>query len=403
MKGAVLLAAAAEIRAVPPELRCIGRNLEFELLLACCGKGDRESRLGQLMSPQLDWGRLLSLAERQRVFPALFGLLQQRPEVPCSIQSALQARFQTHARRALRFSAELTAILEKFEDRGIHVLAHKGPALAELLFGDPVMRQFGDLDFLIRAADIPRARAALQELGYGPNLHLSARQERAYLQSGYEYVFGCENGEHLLELQWQVLPRFYSVGFAMDPMFSRSVEIEFEGRPMCMLGNDDLMLVLCVHAAKHEWAQLSMIRDISTLARFDLDWEWIEAESRRLGILRILMVSLLLARRLLGLEVPKICCSSSEMRKCEQLAADFQRKLERCEESFPESAQYFLNMMQLREHKRDRMRFLWRLAATPSVGEWKSLEIPDRYFPLYRAVRILRLLRRVVARPALIA
>jgi len=394
------LAAAAEIRAVPPE-RCIGRNLEFELLLACCGKGDGELGLAALLRPQLDWGRLLSLADRRRLFPALSAFLQHRPGVPCSIQSALQARFQAHARRALRFSAELTAVLKKFEDRGIHVLAHKGPALAQLLFGDPAMRQFGDLDFLIHSSDIPRARAALRELGYGPNLHLSARQERAYLQSGYEYVFGCESGEHLLELQWQVLPRFYSVGFDMDAMFSRSLEIKAEGRPVRVLGNDELMLVLCVHAAKHEWAQLSMIRDISALARFDLDWKWIEAEARRLGILRILMISVLLARQLLGLELPIIGRGSSEMRKCEQLAADFQRKLENGEESLPESWRYFLSMMQLREHRRDRMRFLWRLAVTPSVGEWKSLEIPDNYFPLYRAVRVVRLLRRVITRPAL--
>lgn len=384
------MAAAAEFR-VDSNV-----NPEFELLLACCGKEGGEFGVGDVLRSGVEWERLLSLVERHRVFAALFAFLQRRPDVPASIQSALQARFQRHVGRSLRFSAELSAILRNFEDHGIQVLAHKGAALGRALFGDPAMRQFGDLDFLIRAADIPRARAALQQLGYRPNLQLSIRQERGYVESGYEYVFGCDRGNHLVELQWAILPRFYSVEFDINALFSRSIEIELEGRPVRMLGKDDLMLVLCVHAAKHEWAQLSMIRDISALADFDLNWDWIAAEARRLGILRILKTSLLLGHSLLGLELPKIFCGASAMQECKQLAAEFERRLKTDADSCPESLQYFRNMLRIRERTRDRFRFMWRLAFTPSVGEWKSVEVPDRYFPIYRAVRVMRVLRRVI-------
>jgi Uncharacterised nucleotidyltransferase len=68
----------------------------------------------------------------------------------------------------------------------------------------------------------------------------------------------------------------------MEPLFQRSVEYEFEGMRARTLCNEDLMLVLCVHAAKHEWFQLGMVRDIAALARLELDWQWTMFEAGRL-------------------------------------------------------------------------------------------------------------------------
>jgi len=392
------LAAAANLRHGPVPLGPTTKQPEFELLLACCGKAVSDSELAALLRSPIKWERLLSLAEQHCVIPAVFNLLQGRPDVPASIQSAVKARFQRNVRNALRFSATLSGILQKFESSGIEALPHKGPVLAELLFGDVTMRQFGDLDLLIHATDIPRARAALQELGYEPNLKLSARQERAYLRSGYEYVFGCDAGKYLIELQWQILPRFYSVGFDMDALFVRSVETEVEGQRARMLRKEDLMMVACVHAAKHEWSRLGMLRDISALARFDLDWNWVEHEARRLGIVRIVLISLLLARDLLGHQLPDGFRVGDDIHICEQLASGFQRRLRNGDQPDTDSLNYFRTMLRLRERWQDRARFALRLAITPSVGEWQTLSIPDRLFPMYRAVRGIRLLRRFCTR-----
>jgi hypothetical protein len=68
------------------------------------------------------------------------------------------------------------------------------------------------------------------------------------------------------------VPRFYSIDFDMKALFSRSIECDLDGLRLRCVGGEDLMLVLCVHAAKHEWAQLGMLRDIAALALLDLDW-----------------------------------------------------------------------------------------------------------------------------------
>jgi hypothetical protein len=365
------------------------------LLLACSQPAsDREALLGATLASTPDWDRVLRLAEYHRLLPAVHSALHGRDDVPASIQSAMAARFENHQRRVLRFSAELARVACQFERDKIPFLAHKGLTLGQLLYGDPVMRQFGDLDFLVRATDVPLAQRALRELGYEPKVQLSLRQEKEYFRSGYEYVFGLGRERNLVEMQWQIVPRFYAIDFDMDALFSRCMETDIEGLRLRILGREDQMLVLCVHAAKHQWAQLGMLRDIATLAVLDLDWKWIEAEARRLGIARILAVSLRLAGSLFALDLAGLPVLQEETRRTGRSSAPIERKIIAGVETDTESLRYFHDFMHLRERRSDGLRMAWRLATTPSIGEWQAVRLPDSLFSLYRGVRLLRLLKR---------
>lgn len=368
-------------------------NYAFELLRACCGDG---RQLSQALREKLQWDEVFKQAAYHRAVPAVYAALQGRTEVPASIQSALRARYLRHCQRAMRFSAELAGILQHFEAREIPVITQKGPALAHLLYGDSAMREFGDLDLLVRPIDVPRAVGALTELGYEKNLKLSPRQEKAYLRSGYEYVFGRGTERNLIELQWNLLPRFYAVDMDIEHLFARSQKHEFDGCQARMLGLEDQFMFLCVHAAKHQWAQLGMIRDIAAMARFDLDWKLVFREARRLGILRLVAVSLLLTDVLLGCDLTEQVTGLREIAAAQKLVAGIHGQITAMCEIPPESAAYFRFMLQVRERMSDRVRFVWRLATTPSVGEWQAMQMPDVLFRFYPIVRAVRLARRFV-------
>jgi hypothetical protein len=360
---------------------------EFELVLACCDHA-RQYDLTSMLTPDLDWERVLDSAEHHRLIPAMHGALSGNNGVP----STLRARVHKHAWRVLHFTAELQKIARCFEQRGIEFLAHKGPALAQLLYGDPAMRQFGDLDVIVRSRDFRRAKDVLIESGYDSNLRLSPRHEQALLRSGYECSFGLNSARNLVELQWQIVPRFYSINFDIDALFSRSMQVNLDDVALRTLGPEDLLMVLCVHAAKHEWVQLGMLRDIAALMNFDLDWNWIVAEARRLGIIKILQVSLLAANKLFNVSCRKELPSANE--DTAELASAVVSRLQHNYEPDTESIRYFRAQLQSRERWLDRARFVWRLATTPSVQEWESIQIPDRYFAAYRGVRIARLMKR---------
>jgi len=296
----------------------------------------------------------------------------------------------------LRFSAELARVTRALANHDIEVLALKGPTLGQLLYGDTALRQFGDLDLLVRPRDVQRAKAVLRELGYEAQRHLSKRQERAHLRSGHEHVFRLNDQRNLLELQWHILQRHYAVEFDLDALFRRSIEIQMEGFRVRSLGPEDQFLTLCVHAAKHSWAHLGMVRDIATLTNLPLDWNWVHAEATRIGILRIVAISLALGRELLGCKVPDEIARARGIHAAERMAGRVGARLSEGKDIDFSSLRYFSDFAWTRERWQDRLRFVWRQALTPGINDWECARIPDSLLPLYRLIRIGRFLKRAI-------
>ncbi len=76
------------------------------------------------------------------------------------------------------------------------------------------------------------------------------------------------------------------------------------------------------------------------------------------------------------------------------LGAEFAARLARGAAYDFESTEYFRLILKLRERRADRWRYLWRLFWTPGVGDLAAVRLPEPLFPLYRFVRIGRLLRK---------
>src|SRR5262249_55913164 len=292
--------------------------------------------------------------------------------------------------------AELARVTRAFAENDMEVLALKGPTLGQLLYGDAALRQFGDLDLLVRPRDVQKAKAGLRELGYEAQRHLSPRQERAHLYSGHEHVFRLNDHRNLVELQWHILQRHYAVEFDLDVLFRRSIEIQMEGFQVRSLGPEDQFLTSCVHAAKHSWANLGPVKDIAALTNLPLDWNWLHAEATRIGILRIVVISLLLAREFFGCKFPEEIAGAREIDVADRIARRVGCKLTQGEDTDPSSFQYFVEFALAREHWRDQLRFVWRVATTPGFNDWECTQLPDWLFPLYRVIRIGRFLKRAV-------
>jgi hypothetical protein len=395
----LVLSAARKPRPVP----AFGSSSEFDLLLACCADscGDEAGeRTRNILSRLLDWERMLRLVDHHRVVPQVYSELSALSRwVPVQHLNALRLRYQDNARKALWFTGELVRVVGHLESVGIKALPYKGPVLAQTLYGDVTRRQFGDLDILILPTDVLKARAALHDLGYKPAIELAPRHESAYVKTGYEYSFSAAHGSNLLELQWRILPRFYSIDFDVADFFERSDEILVGGRRMRTLRAEDLLLVLCVHAAKHMWVQLSWLCDIAQLVKTGrLDWNAIQDEGRRLGIERIVSLTLVLAQKLLGLQWQSSRQTwAFQNGRSTAVLDEILRIIERGVHYDTESLSYFRLMMRLRERRQDRVRLLWRLTVTPSVSEWSAIQFPQPLQPLYRLLRLSRLAKRLAS------
>ena len=74
--------------------------------------------------------------------------------------------------------------------------------MAIAAYGNLALRQFTDLDLLVRQEDALRAREILLGNGYRTDLQLNTRWEEAYLHGYDEFVLYSPHGYPLVELHW---------------------------------------------------------------------------------------------------------------------------------------------------------------------------------------------------------
>ena len=402
---------------------------EFALVCALAGaelSPERIERIADWDLSALDWSEVLRLAEHHGVLPlAARNLTEHARGLPPEIARALRSAFEANLRRSLWFSAELARILQHFERRQLRAVPYKGPVLAQSAYGDLGLRNFSDLDFLISPADFEQAQQDLAEIGYRPSAVLAPVVERFWLRTGYERSFDSAAGKNLVELQWALLPYFYAVDLRVDDLLARAGRTVVGGREVPCLSPEDSVLVLCLHAAKHLWTRLIWLADIAeTLyisgepgvpARLNpstslragsrdarssttqtIDYALVFSRARTLGIARVLGVSFWLVKNVLRVELPQ---PAEEMIAADPrvpaLGAEFAERLARGAAYDFESTEYFRLILKLRERRLDRWRYLGRLASTPSLGDVAAVRLPEALFPLYRVVRMGRLLRKV--------
>jgi hypothetical protein len=370
------------------------------LLLAAARLKPDVTRLEQLarsIVSRAEWECLLAEAQEHGCLPLLCSnLLALEGAIPAWVRDDLNQRLQEHTRKNLWLAQQLLEVTQLLAAHDIPCLSYKGLMLAQEVYGNLSLRQFCDLDILIADKDWARAKAVLVEAGYRPLLALNGAQEHAYLRSGWERQFASPDGA-LIEIQWRIAARFYSVGFDIPALLSTSHMVSLGGRQVASMSAEDMMLVLCFHGAKHVWARLSWVCDVAEMMRASqLDWQLVFERARSLGIVRMLSVGLLLANRLIDAPLPpQLIAGPGEAHWAEY----FERNLLQSGSSTvaaPEgSLEYFFDIAQLRERWRDRFLIFLRLAFTPSLGEWSTIALPAALFPLYWVVRFFRLLGKL--------
>ena len=391
--------ALAHVSGVEDRIRP-GASSALAFLLGCCGSGDfqiRGSHIQQLLAAGIAAQELLTLAEQHGLLPQLYERLSAHASsLPDDFLPCLRTRFERNVRQTLFLTQLLGTVLDAFDHHRIEALVLKGPALAEMLYDDVGLRQFSDIDLLVHPADVQRCKLALKGTGYAPTLELTPKEERANIASGYEYVFDGTEHKSIIELQWRILPRFYAVDFDTEHLFHRAETMDVCGRRLKTITGEDLLLVLCVHAAKHLWQRIAWIRDIAELARTrTIDWERVKTEAKQLGIQRIVAITFYLAQELLGYAMPaavQVFWKDDAAGRC--LRNEILKGIWEGREIGTESPAYFRLMVRVRERHSDRVRFLWRLAMTPTITEWRMIKLPAALFPVYRVVRLGRLFGR---------
>jgi hypothetical protein len=376
---------------------------ERRLILCCAATAlDRErlDRIKALLETEMDWGRLLEEAERHGVMPLLYSNLDANfpGAVPEPFMSALRNYFRKNLISNLLLTGEMNSVLDILESHGISAIPFKGPTLAVAAYGDVAMREFRDIDLLVRREDVLKARGLLIARGYAPDQELNRAQEIACLKSESEYGF---KGRCYLEIQWDIVPRNHSFKLNDEELWRRADYMSVEGRRVASLCSEDLLLLLCAHGSKQSWGRLSLVCDVSELlrARPDMDWGRLFERASGLGGERMLATGLFLADRLLGARLPEPVI---ERVNADRTALDLGGRA--IEQLFSKATTWHdalknpLFFIRARERVRDKALCCFRMALSPTVNDLRFLSLPAPLSFLYYPLRAVRLLTKYLLR-----
>lgn len=216
----------------------------------------------------VDWDWLIERAMTHRV-AALVAARVERCELAPRLTDSMRTRLDdlrgSAAQRAAASQHTLRDLAAALQSRGIPFLLIKGSILAELVYGDPVIRPFFDVDVIIQREALPAAEALLHVWGYriaapwpllgrrrSPPIATDIAQDIArqfYLRVFHNLSYAPARGDQRrpIELHWNIVPRG-RLRLREEQLWSRTTTVQVAGVALSTLDAEASLIHLAVHA-----------------------------------------------------------------------------------------------------------------------------------------------------------
>jgi len=377
---------------------------DIDLLLACARLRLEPADLARAhaaIGRGIDWTRLLQLARAHGLIP----LLQSHAASgavpwPADARADLDARARGIAHYNLQLTAELLALLRLCADQAIPVVPLKGPVLAQQIYASVALRRLGDLDLLVREADLVRCIRLLEERGYQLAPGSPSAADDFDRRNSHHVAVVDPRRRITIELHRCLLRPRARGRWDLEMIAPRLERRQFMGSPVSVLPPEDLLVYLCEHGAEHAWGRLEWLVAVAELLRTGQlrDWARVTRWADQLGTTRRVRAALLLADTLFGanpggVPVPRDRPAQAANRAVvlRRLATDPLRTLESPVERF---GYLFLTDRTAIA----RLRRCWTTLMTPSLADTRALPLPKSLSLLHSAARPLRLVARRIRR-----
>jgi hypothetical protein len=370
-------------------------------LLLHCGRAvvdpERAAQVRALVEAGLDWDRLLALAARHGLRALLHRHLSRLcpDSVPSAPLAVLRDYVQKNSAFGVLFTGELHRLLATLDAHGVEAMPFKGPALADALYGHLALRQFCDLDILVRERDVWRASAVLEEQGFVADFAVPPERREWFVRQDYVRLFRRDGGRTIVELHWGVAPRSFAVRFDGDAVWTRLSAATLQGRPVRMAADEDLLLMLCVHGSRHSWDKLENLASVAELVRRSpaLDWPAVWQRAEAMHCRRMVAFALVLAHGLFESPLPPDAAGLWRSQALRAMARDTVRDGQVIDAPTLTFGRQTARYLRLKDSYTDRARAVAREFTTPTPDDWALVNLPGPLsvaYPLVRALRVAR-------------
>jgi hypothetical protein len=227
---------------------------EDKLILSCVKIQPTPVELEQINSliPLIrDWEYLAANIIERGIGPLLFKklpLLSNNVLIPTDVQTKLQQAYYRTMSRSMVLYEHFRKITEAFALHNIQVIALKGIYLSEWLYQDIGLRQFSDIDILVKKEDGERCLSILAGLGYTPESENESEFEKKLDIVHYTpMVLSGVAVEVHIKLHQGIEKYDLNVG----SLWKNAVPATINTNDVLVLNINDLLIHLCIHLDRH--------------------------------------------------------------------------------------------------------------------------------------------------------
>lgn len=349
----------------------------------------------ELLSGPLDWDYLFATAFNHGLVPLLQKhLTAAAPDlVRAHVLAKLKRESVANSQSVLHLIGKQLNLYRVLRERGIRVAIFKGAVLAQLAYGEVALRQAGDIDVLIDRVHFAETRSLLESLGYEMTPRLTDAQLASHLAFHCEIPFMRDEWFTIVDLHWGLAPRSFVFGVETEEVMSRLQSVSLAGNTIETFSDEDMVLYLSMHGAKHLWHRLEWIVSLAELIRGSskIDWTVVVQRAEHAHATRMLALGLRLVEAFSDVEIPaQIFTTVDPQRAMKRMAKQIKGQIFTRSHSI-ESTETNLYNFKLMDRKRDALVSTLRALFVPTLPDWQALALPAPLHSLYYAIRPLRL------------
>lgn len=259
------------------------------------------------------WETMLQLAVERGIGPLMYqklSLLKSSHLIPVSITDSLQQVYYRTLRRGMILQDAMAGIQDVFGTNQLVYIPLKGIFLSEWLYADIGLRQFSDIDLLIKPEEGKRAVSLLKEMGYVARDYNALSE---FIESKSDKVHYPPMILNFVSVELHTKLHRDTESYHVNPesCWEKAVPAQLNGRNISTFQVYDLLIHLCVHLDKHfreGKLQFSSFNDITNLIDIHcktMDWNEFGTRCTLFKCEVTVMKYLLLVHKYFNIDLPE--------------------------------------------------------------------------------------------------
>jgi hypothetical protein len=201
----------------------------------------------------------------------------------------------------------------------------KGALWAWMLYENPGLRAFGDVDFFLKKEQIKEGLKVMSRHGFEPDRYRKylLNEDKVaglYFDTDYQLPLTPVGNNMLqsLEVQWNTTYPRYHYSFSWEELMNDTFSFEISGDLLQVPSVENQLLMMIIHhAGVEQWDKLKFMGDLVRILRkfsAGMNWNYISDTTRKKGFYKLLLESLGLVYVFTGENYLHFCGDNLEMK-----------------------------------------------------------------------------------------